>query len=229
MQKLLSVVSPKAPATSSGLSTTPPHLESSNVVQSFTSDGIAQTTAPENLLIVSPYTSRPHLLDLTLLNHAQVLLAKALTILTPVVETYATSPYISSFNWKAVFGLLAASAEADGYVWKEQSFYVVIFRSQVPPSTNRSELAALDEKSHAEAMAGDGLLKYWFGTPDAEGRNLATCIWRKHEDAQPGSSGEGHKAAMRATIKMYTEWQVERRKLLVGEKVEDWDIIPWND
>ena len=109
MQKLLSVVSPKAPATSSGLSAAPAQLESSNIVQCFTNDGKAQTTAPENLLVVSPYTSRPHLLDLTLLNHAQVLLAKALTILTPVVEPYASLPYISSFNWKAVFGLLVSS------------------------------------------------------------------------------------------------------------------------
>lgn len=82
MQKLLSVVSPKAPANSSGLSAALAHLESSNIVQSSTNDGKAQTTAPDKLLIVSPYTSRPHLLDLTLLNHAQVLLAKGLTILT---------------------------------------------------------------------------------------------------------------------------------------------------
>ena len=59
--------------------------------------------------------------------------------------------------------------------------------------------------------------------------DAAVGIWRRREDALPGSSGEGHKAAMRATIKMYTEWQVERRKLLVGDNVQDWDIVPWTD
>lgn len=135
-----------------------------------------ESRATEDLLVVSPYTSRAHLLDLTLLNHAQVLLAKALTILSPLTDAYATSPYISSFNWEAVVSLLAATARTGGFAWKEQFFYVIIFRSQVPPSTNRSDLAALDMRAHAEAMASGGLLKYWFGTPDADGRNLATCM-----------------------------------------------------
>ncbi|KAL8749156.1 MAG: hypothetical protein Q9199_007859 [Rusavskia elegans] len=229
MQKLLEVVSPKAPASAGNLAAFPAKSEDPDASQILPIDGKAQTTASEDLLMVSPYTTRPHLLDLTLLNGAQILLAKALTILAPVAASYATSPYISSFNWKAVFSLLAASAKASGYAWKEQFFYVIIFRSQIPPSTSRSDLAALDMKAHAEAMVGNGLLKYWFGTPDADGRNLATCIWRRREDALPGSSGEGHKAAMRATIKMYTEWLVERRKLIVGENVQNWDIIPWTD
>ncbi|KAL8919627.1 MAG: hypothetical protein Q9172_004904 [Xanthocarpia lactea] len=191
--------------------------------------GNTQSNVSKDLLIVSPYTSRPHLLNLTLLNRAQALLAKSLTIMAPVTASYATSPYISSFNWKAIFNLLALSAKAEGFAWKEQSFYAIIFRSQIPRSTSRSDLAALDIKAHEEAMAGNGLLKYWFGNPDEEGRNLATCIWRRREDALPGSSGEGHEAAMRATMKMYTEWQVERHRLVVGDNVEDWDIIPWRD
>ncbi|CAO1605047.1 hypothetical protein XANCAGTX0491_008582 [Xanthoria calcicola] len=229
MQKLLEAVSPKAFASASNSAAFALKNEEPEANHVLPLDSNAQTTTSKDLLIVSPYTSRPHLLDLTLLNHAQILLAKALTILAPVAASYATSPYFSSFNWKAVFSLLAASAKADGYAWKEQYFYVIIFRSQIPRSTSRSDLAALDMKAHAEAMAGNGLLKYWFGTPDSEGRNLATCIWRRREDALPGSSGEGHKAAMRATIKMYTEWQVERRKLIVGDNVQDWDIVPWTD
>lgn len=107
--------------------------------------------------------------------------------------------------------------------WEEQNFYVVVFRSQVPPTTDRSHLGTLDERSHVEAMEGGGLLKYWFGTPDATGRNLATCkfrkeqyqvrdisltllgVWREQSDAKRGSSGEGHRAAVMATRKLYTE------------------------
>lgn len=175
MQKLLEAVSPKALASASNSAAFPAKSEDPDASQILPIDGIAQTTAPEDLLVVSPYTSQPHLLDLTLLNGSQILLAKALTILAPVAASYATSPYISSFNWKAVFSLLAASTKASGHAWKEQFFYVIIFRSQIPPSTSRLDLAALDMKAHVEAMAGNGLLKYWFGTPDAEGRNLATC------------------------------------------------------
>ena len=49
--------------------------------------------------------------------------------------------------------------KAAGFAWKEQSFYVIVSRSQIPPSTSRSELAAFDRKAHEEAIAGNGLLK----------------------------------------------------------------------
>ncbi|KAL8675282.1 MAG: hypothetical protein Q9224_007476 [Gallowayella concinna] len=228
MQKLFRVISPQLSA-----SLSPPKLSAARAQSNLPNvehEGLeAQAIAADDLLVVSPYTSRAHLLDLNLLNHAQILLAKALTILSPSTHAYATSPYINSFNWDAVFRLLAAKVKAEGFAWREQFFYVIIFRSQVPASTDRGDLAALDVKAHAEAMASGGLLKYWFGTPNADGRNLATCIWRRREDAQPGSSGEGHKAAMRATINLYTEWQVERLKLVVGDNAETWDFLPWTD
>lgn len=133
------------------------------------------TKSAEDFLVVSPYTDRAHLLDPTALNHAQVLLAKALSLLTPITTAYAIVPYVAAFNWDAVFHWLAAAAKADAFTWREQYFYIVIFRSQVPPSTDRSHLDALDKKAHAEAMETNGLLKYWFGIPDDDGRNLATC------------------------------------------------------
>ncbi|KAL8933986.1 MAG: hypothetical protein Q9216_006126 [Gyalolechia sp. 2 TL-2023] len=189
----------------------------------------AQAIVEERLLVASPYTSRPHLLDLSALTQSQVLLAKALTLLTPTTPAYATSPYIDSFNWDAVVTYLAAATKSETFHWTEQYFYIVVFRSQIPPSTDRSHLAELDKAAHIEAMKSGGLLKYWFGTPDVDGRNVATCVWRRREDAAPGSSGEGHKAAMRATIKMYSEWNIERLKLVVTEDAEQWDIIPWVD
>ncbi|KAL8715285.1 MAG: hypothetical protein Q9220_001243 [cf. Caloplaca sp. 1 TL-2023] len=205
-------------------------------------------SAREDLLVASPYTSRAHLLDLATLTQSQALLAKALTSLTPSTHQYATLPYTSSFNWDTVFNSLAEACKDEAFLWPEQFFYVVIFRSQIPPTTDRTHLAELDERAHAEAMKSGGLLKYWFGIPDADGRNLATCrcrlltfpgfestaypstgVWRHREDAHPGSSGEGHKAAMRATINMYSEWHIERRKLRVGNGVKEWDMLPWTD
>ena len=127
-------------------------------------------------LIVSPYTSQSHLLDLRPLEEAARLLAKALTILEPVRTDYATAPYYEAFNWASVTSYLKYLNEEAGHSWSCQRFYIVVFRSQVPPTTNRLELGQLDEKAHQEATRSGGLLKYWFGVPDENGRNLATCM-----------------------------------------------------
>ncbi|KAL8898236.1 MAG: hypothetical protein Q9207_006813 [Kuettlingeria erythrocarpa] len=197
--------------------------------QIISADGLIPTKIEENLFVVSPYSSRPHLLDLNTLTRSQSFFTKALTLLSPVTHAYATVPYIDSFNWDAIFSTLAAAVKENAFEWTNQFFYVVVFRSQIPPSTDRSQLAELDKRAHMEAMRSGGLLKYWFGVPDGDGRNLATCIWRQREDAAPGSSGEGHKAAMRATIAMYSEWEIERLKLVVTENVNSWEILPWED
>ena len=133
-------------------------------------------TLQDNLLIVSPYTTALHLLDLGTISEPNRLLAKALTLFKQVRHDYATAPYAESFNWAHVIGFLRTLVEAEcTYDWEQQSFYIIVFRSQLPPATDRTHLAKLDRLSHAEAMESGGLLKYWFGVPDANGRNLATC------------------------------------------------------
>lgn len=126
-------------------------------------------------LVVSPYTTPPHLLDLRSLEEPQILLAKALTLLQSIREDYATAPYDQSFNWAAVTARLQSLLASSNHHWRRQHFYIVVFRSQVPPTTDRTHLGALDQRSHAEATQSGGLLKYWFGLPDKDGRNLATC------------------------------------------------------
>ena len=129
-----------------------------------------------DFLVVSPYAFQPHLLDLRRLESPQNLLARALTLLKPVRTDYATAPYHLSFNWRFVIDYLRFLNEEAGHLWSWQHFYIVVFRSQVPSTTNRVELGELDEKAHAEATQSGGLLKYWFGKPDENGRNLATCM-----------------------------------------------------
>ena len=128
-----------------------------------------------DFLVVSPYTTLPHLLDLRTLDITQQLLAKALTHIEAIREDYATAPYIDSFNWDTVFAHLRNQIRQTGQTWTHQHFYIVVFRSRIPQTTNRVELGELDQRSHAEATKSGGLLKYWFGTPDVNGRNLATC------------------------------------------------------
>lgn len=75
-----------------------------------------------DFLIVSPYTSPPHLLDLRALNTAQQLLAKALTILEAVRLDYATAPYVEAFNWETVFAKLKGLVRQHNYPWERQHF-----------------------------------------------------------------------------------------------------------
>lgn len=126
-------------------------------------------------LITSPYNQKGHHLDLHTLEPSSQLLAKALTVLKPVRSDYATAEYVESFNWQCVMDALRDLAAAESYEWKQQSFYVVTFRSVLLPTADPDRLTELDSYSHEEATASGGLLKYWFGTKDEQLRNLATC------------------------------------------------------
>jgi len=74
-------------------------------------------------------------------------------------EDYATAPYPDTFNWNEVIDSLCALARDRNYHWKETSFFVVAFRSQIPPTTVYSDLGVLDKAAHAEATASGGFLK----------------------------------------------------------------------
>ncbi|PYI17072.1 hypothetical protein BO99DRAFT_464303 [Aspergillus violaceofuscus CBS 115571] len=192
-------------------------------------------------LIVSPYNQPGHLLDLRRLDRANQLLAQALTILQPTRPDYATAPYTESFNWAAVFELLrqlvalesqdeaGAAAPGGAGTWPAQSFYVVTFRSRLRADADGERLHLLDAHSHQEAMASGGLLKYWFGSKDAEHRNLATCIWRSREDARLGGLGPWHKKARGAAREMYESIEFSTLRLTVGEGVGDWEFGEWVD
>ena len=115
------------------------------------------STESDGLLVVSPYTSRSHLLDLSCVTKPNQLLAMALTSFKPILSSYATAPYTCAFNWAEVMEDLRALANSDtSFHWQEQMFYIVVFRSQIPPTTDRSHLGSLDEVSHAEAMYTGG-------------------------------------------------------------------------
>lgn len=95
-------------------------------------------------LVVSPYTTLPHLLELAYLSSPQKLFAQALTSLEAIRPDYATAPYQHAFNWEGVCSNLRSLVVSHAYDWRAQHFYIVVFRSRVPPSTDRSHLAELD-------------------------------------------------------------------------------------
>jgi len=130
----------------------------------------------DSKLISSPYNDPDHLLDLRTLDTQNRLVAQALTFMKPVGGDYATADYGISFNWEEVLSNLQILVKAEGHQWTEQSFYTVIFRSQLNPDIDLQRLHDLDKTSHREATVSGGLLKYWFGKKDSWERNLATCL-----------------------------------------------------
>lgn len=214
------------------------------LTETYFKDSRGESEDLKQWLAVSPYTVHPHLLDLDTVTISQRLLAKALRVMAPVRSDYATAPYQKSFNWDEVIRTLKELTITTNVHWIQQTFYLVVFRSRVLPSTDRIHLAALDQRSHAEAMRSGGLLKYWFGVPDENYRNLATCeqapssvckhaiddvgIWSTFEDAKAGGRGEGHREAARTTMNLYSEWRVERLKFEIGENTTEWSIRSWD-
>ena len=140
--------------------------------------------------MASPYSDAAHVLDLHTLDRPYQLIARALATMHALSESYATMEYQDAFNWHEVVEQLKALADAEGYLFPETSFFVIVFRSRVPSTSDGTLLGELDAEAHREAVRSGGLLKYWFGTPDAQGRNLATCLWRDRGDASLGGAGK---------------------------------------
>ncbi|RAL65083.1 hypothetical protein DID88_001190 [Monilinia fructigena] len=209
----------------------PNALKSSAGLQDPISRSKPGSLSEDRYLVISPYDEKPHLLDLETLDKPNQLLARALLVLKCLREDYATAPYVETFNWQGIIDSLRELAKTSNYTWKEESFYIVVFRSQVPPETvaHYSDLGLLDKAAHAEAVESGGFLKYWFGEPDKNGRNLATCVWRSSRDAEIGSIGPKHRVAANAARHMYTEWKIERLRLLVKDDLRGWEIHQWVD
>ncbi|KAK2061946.1 hypothetical protein LY76DRAFT_336403 [Colletotrichum caudatum] len=183
----------------------------------------------DRFLVHSPYTDPEHLLDLDTLDDENALLARALSRMECLRADYATADYVESFNWGDVMSELKSLIQSSGKTFKETSFYIVAFRSTIPPSTVYEDLGILDKAAHAEANQVGGFLKYWFGSPDSEGRNLATCVWRSRPDAVKAGHGPAHRRASRATASMYSFWRIDRHRLVIGDAAESWEIVDWVD
>jgi hypothetical protein len=118
-----------------------------------------QRFSQDRYLVVSPYHEQEHLLDLETLDVENQLLALSLTKLECLRADYATAPYAETFNWDEIIGTLRTLTRGIGHTWKETSFFVVAFRSRIPPTTVYAELGTLDKAAHAEATASGGFLK----------------------------------------------------------------------
>ena len=179
------------------------------------------------LLQNSAYTEPEHCLDLLSVDIPNRLLALALAHLEPANTDYASVPYHMAFNWATVMHILRIYCQQNNYIWPRTTFYVVDFRSQLKTgSIDKLRLFQLDKESHREATRSGWLLKYWFGTPDAHQRNLATCIWRDKHDAVAGGRGPYHKLARGCINKMYDKIDVHGLLLVIERHANEWSFEP---
>ena len=173
------------------------------------------------LLQNSYYPEPEHCLELRSVDTPNRLFALALTLLEPATG-YAIAPYHEAFNWADVMHFLQELCRQHHYAWPTTEFYVVDFRSQLKTRIDRPRLFHLDKESHREATQSGWLLKYWFGSPDAHRRNLATCVWRSRQDAIAGGSGPFHKLARDCALEMYDLINVRGLRLVVEQDATEW-------
>ncbi|KAJ3325290.1 hypothetical protein HDU93_002650 [Gonapodya sp. JEL0774] len=187
-----------------------------------------QALLPFNLdaqhLVSSPYNDLANQLLLTDLTLPLRLFAIALTVMQPIRPDYSTAPYLESFNWPTVFATLRTLCSRVGLHWQRHEFYLVAFRSQRRRDCDPDVLSMLDKRSHEEACASGGLLKYWFGSCDDEMRNLATCIWRHREDAAAGGRGPWHAKARAFARQAYENIQFQTYRFTVDDGARIWFI-----
>ncbi|KAJ9120377.1 hypothetical protein QFC24_005334 [Naganishia onofrii] len=108
-------------------------------------------------------------------------------------------------------------------------YYGVLFRStrhpqhrRQPPSTLNSSssgddssnastrLYAADREAHEEAVQSGGLLMYWYGEPDVQGNNVATCIWTGRDAATRASRLQRHRLAAGLAGQVYESYELVR-------------------
>ncbi|KAI9720982.1 MAG: hypothetical protein M1828_005454 [Chrysothrix sp. TS-e1954] len=122
-------------------------------------------------------------------------------------EDFSTESIDLDFNWSE----LQIPSTLQG------TLHGVVFRSRRAPGSTSTDLYEADRLAHEEAVNSGGLLMYWYGTPDAAGNNLATCIWTDKESAKVASRLPKHREAVQHAIKAYqsfdlSEFRVEKRE-----------------
>jgi hypothetical protein len=172
------------------------------------------THGGNKLIISSPYPD--HLLNCEFMDAPSKELAILLQNLQP-----NDLPYDEAFNWAVILSKLSPDLPAT-------EFYIVAFRSCLALSSVNSELLAelyiQDKLSHFEASESGGLLKYWFGVPTFDRRNLATCVWINRDYALKASGLPQHTRAKQIVQRgVYESWIVEKYKLTIGGG-EKWKI-----
>jgi hypothetical protein len=132
-----------------------------------------------------------------------VALRNALLDLTPARPDYASAPILDAFNWSE------AVANAPPGSW-----YLVSFRSVLVREADAEALHIHDRAALGEALAhAPGLLVYFAGGFDAEGRSLSFCLWTDASHARKARVAPRHLEAVGIANKMYQAFALDTGQL----------------
>ena len=197
------------------------------------------------------YKEDSQLVDLDTFHISDQLLILALEQMSERRSDYAQHEevdYKNAFNWDRVLTELGRLAREAKYSWPQsRQYHVIAYYSQLEPgmatsNESRFQLGSLDEAAFREALEIGGLMKYWFGEPDGQHRNLATCehearlilirlltpagIWRSREEANAVRDKQHHAKAKQQGFNMYRNILIQELELTVeaglGDLKVDW-------
>ena len=215
--------------------------------KTLSSIGKEKSGSPSRLFsICKCYTEDSQLVDLDTFHISDQLLMLALEQMSEARSDYAQHEevnYKNAFDWNGVLTELARLAGDAKYSWPQtRQYHVVAYYSQLEPDVanskeSRSQLGGLDEAAFREALEIGGLMKYWFGEPDGQHRNLATCeheaglipiklltaagIWRSKEEANAVRDKQHHSRAKKQGFNMYRNILIQELELTVEAGLAD--------
>ncbi|CAH6722452.1 hypothetical protein CLIB1444_09S03884 [[Candida] jaroonii] len=182
----------------------------------------------KSLIQTSPYLERSHWLDISDYDIQYKLLTIALQSFKSQGD-YANNSYVDSFNIKEIIGLVNYYSRSLNIELPDFDVYIVGFRSCLFPeirqsSEKREILGQVDKASHEEANQSGGLLKYWYGIPNSEGKNLATCWWVSSSHAKFGGRGNNHREGVNLVRNWYQLWEIEQYHLNITKNATDFAV-----
>jgi hypothetical protein len=119
--------------------------------------------------------------------------------LVPARAGYQALPVSEGFNWSYTL------EDVESGQW-----HLIVFRSRRSPVADRGLLTDHDDLAFAEALSSGGLLRYYKGAVDREGRCLSLCVWESVEHARVATNLPEHQAAAALTATFYESYEVER-------------------
>ncbi len=119
--------------------------------------------------------------------------------ISPLYPDYATRPIEDGFNWSSA---LAGC--------RFEKLYLVVFRSVRRPKADLDLLREHDDRAHAEALEGGGLLRYFKGQANERRECLSFCLWEIREQARGAAGAASHRSAAGISVEMYESYVLDR-------------------
>ena len=135
--------------------------------------------------------------------------------LVPARAGYQTLPIQEGFNWSYTLEPLVSGR-----------WHLIVFRSQRKAGVDDSLLTTHDDLAFAEAMASGGLLRYYKGATDRNGRCLSLCVWQTRRHALAATRRPEHRVAANLAMQFYDSYDVERYVLRKRRGRVDPEIVP---